>query len=182
MKDSQREILDFWFVETTPPQWFQKNDIFDEMVRERFMGVYDMAKAGLCDAWMKDADGCLALCIALDQFPRNIFRKDPRSYGGSEKSLEVARHAIKKGFDQVMIPLKRRFMYLPFEHSENLDDQLLSVELFATIQVDDPLGYDYAQRRLRVIQKFGRFPHRNSILGRTSSVAEDEFLAGGAGF
>ncbi len=183
MKDSQREILDFWFIETTPPQWFQKNDIFDDMIRDRFTSAYDMAKAGLCDAWMKDADGCLALCLVLDQFPRNMFRGDPRSFATDAKALDIARHAIKKGFDQVLTPIKRRFLYLPFEHSENLDDQQLNVELFAAMQADDPLGYDYALRHLRIIERFGRFPHRNKALGRTSSVAEEEYLASpGAGF
>lgn len=182
MKDSQREVLDFWFVETAPVQWFQRNDIFDEMIRDRFMPVYDMARKGLCDTWMKDADGCLALCIILDQFPRNMFRNDPKAFETDAKALEIARHVIKKGFDQVLVPLKRRFVYLPFEHSENLDDQLLNTELFANMQVDDPLGYEYALRHLRVIEQFGRFPHRNTVLGRESTPAELTYLKQYGGF
>ena len=116
-------------------------------------------------------------------FPAICFAMIRAAFATDAKALEIARHAIKKGFDQVLVPLKRRFIYLPFEHSENLDDQLLNVEFFASMQVDDPLGYDYALRHLRVIEQFGRFPHRNTILGRTSSVAEDAYLAGpGAGF
>lgn len=183
MKDSQREVLDFWFVETVPAQWFQKNEVFDDMIRDRFMSVYDMAKADLCESWTKDADGCLALCIILDQFPRNMFRDTPRAFESDGKALTIAGHAIKKGFDQVLAPLKRRFLYLPFEHSENLDHQELSVEFFEKMKEDDPLGYEYAQRHLRVIEQFGRFPHRNAILGRESTPAELTYLSGpGAGF
>lgn len=183
MKDSQQDVLDFWFVETVPAQWFQKNDVFDDMIRDRFMSVYDMAKAGLCDSWKQDADGCLALCVVLDQFPRNMFRNDPKAFATDAKALEIAGYAIKKGFDQVLVPLKRRFIYLPFEHSENLDDQLVNVELFASMQYDDPMGYEYALRHLRVIEQFGRFPHRNSIVGRESTPAELAYLGEpGAGF
>lgn len=183
MKDSQQDVLDFWFVETVPAQWFQKNDVFDDMIRERFMSIYDMAKAGLCDAWKKDADGCLALCVVLDQFPRNMFRNDPKAFATDVLALEIAGYAIKKGFDQVLVPLKRRFLYLPFEHSEKLDDQLVNVELFGSMQYDDPMGYEYALRHLRVIEQFGRFPHRNSILGRQSTPAEQAYLGrSGAGF
>lgn len=183
MKDSQQDVLDFWFVETVPAQWFQKNDVFDDMIRDRFMAVYDMAKAGLCDAWKQDADGCLALCIVLDQFPRNMFRNQAKAFETDAKALEVAGYAIKKGFDQVLVPLKRRFIYLPFEHSEKLDDQLVNVELFASMQVDDPMGYEYALRHLRVIEQFGRFPHRNMALSRESTPAELTYLGTpGAGF
>ena len=183
MKDSQKDILDFWFVEATPPQWFQKNEVFDDMIRDRFMPIYDMARAGLCDSWMRDADGCLALCITLDQFPRNMFRNSSRSFESDGKALLVARHAVKNGFDQVLNIQKKRFIYLPFEHSENLDDQILSVEFFAAMKDEDPLSYDYALRHFKVIEQFGRFPHRNHVLGRTNSPDEEEYLATpGAGF
>lgn len=183
MKDSQKEVLDFWFVETSPSQWFHKNETFDAMIRDRFMPVYEMAKAGLYDSWMKDADGCLALCVVLDQFPRNMFRNDPRSYETDGKALSIARHAVGKGFDQVLGAQKKRFVYLPFEHSEILDDQLLSVELFGAMKNEDPLGYEYALRHLKVIETFGRFPHRNRVLGRANTPQEEEYLATpGAGF
>jgi uncharacterized protein (DUF924 family) len=183
MKDSQKDVLDFWFVETSPSQWFHKNAVFDGIIRDRFMPVYDMARAGLCDSWMRDADGCLALCITLDQFPRNMFRNSLRAYESDGKALSVARHAIKKGFDQVLNLQKKRFIYLPFEHSEDLNDQILSVELFAAIKNEDPLGYDYALRHFKVIEQFGRFPHRNSVLARANTPQEEEYLATpGAGF
>lgn len=177
MKDSQREVLDFWFVETAPAQWFQKNDQFDTLVKSTFLTVYEMARQGLCESWMKDADGCLALCIVLDQFPRNMFRNTPRAYEADEQARQAAGHAIKKGFDQVLPPYKRRFIYLPFEHSESLDHQMLSLELFEKMQDDDPLGVTYAKRHLEIIRRFGRFPHRNSILGRPSTEAELAYLA-----
>ncbi len=183
MKDSQQEVLDFWFVETAPAQWFQKNDVFDDIIRERFAAVYDMAKNGIFDSWKKDADGCLALCVVLDQFPRNMFRDDPKAFATDAQALTIASHAIKKGFDQVLTPVKRRFIYLPFEHSENLEHQQLSVELFGSMQYEDPLGYEYALRHLRVIEQFGRFPHRNTILGRVSTPQELRYLGEpGAGF
>jgi len=183
MKDSQREVLDFWFIESAPAQWFQKNEIFDDMIRERFMPVYDMAKAGLCDTWTKDSDGCLALCIILDQFPRNMFRNDAKAFATDDKAREIAGHAIKKGFDQVLVPLKRRFLYLPFEHSEDLDHQQLNVELFASMRDEDPLGYEYALRHQRIISEFGRFPHRNKALGRPNTLAEEAYLTSlNAGF
>ncbi len=177
MKDSKAEVLDFWFVEIAPAQWFQKSDDFDAVICERFGQVYEMAKDGYYDSWMVDADGHLALCLILDQFPRNMFRNSPRAFESDAKALSVSKKAISLGLDQVLAAYKRRFLYLPFEHSENLDDQKRSVELFATMQEDDPLGYDYALRHLKVIEEFGRFPHRNAVLGRENTAAEKEYLA-----
>ncbi len=176
MKDSQREVLDFWFVETAPVQWFQKNSVFDDMIRERFSSLYDMTKEGFCDGWAKDADGCLSLIIILDQFPRNMFRNTPRAFESDAKALSIARDAISKGFDQVIPQTKRRFIYLPFEHSENIEDQKRSVELFESMKDEDPLGYEYAVRHLRTIEKFGRFPNRNAALGRESTAEEAIYL------
>ena len=183
MKDSKTEILDFWFVETAPVQWFQKNDEFDGLIRERFGALYEKAKDGFYDGWMQDADGYLALCILLDQFPRNMFRDTPRAFESDPKALDVARRAIALGLDQVLLHVKRRFIYLPFEHSENLEDQKRSVELFETMADEDPLGHEYAVRHLKVIEQFGRFPHRNVILGRENTKEEAEYLAEpGSGF
>lgn len=177
MKDSQQEILHFWFGETDPSLWFQQNEAFDDHVRDRFLVNYEMARDGLCDTWMKDADGCLALCLLLDQFPRNIFRGTPKAFATDDKALLVAKHAIAKGFDQLLTPEKRRFIYLPFEHSEKGANQRKSLELFALIREDDPVGYERANRHYRMIERFGRFPHRNKILGRDNTPEEEEFLA-----
>ena len=177
MKDLQKDILDFWFVETQPKQWFQVNEEFDQTIRERFFEAYEMAARGEVDDWKKNSDGALALCILLDQMPRNMFRGTPKAFATDSKALVVAKYAISKGLDQVLSPQKRRFLYLPFEHSENLNDQRRSVELFEKMKDDDPLGYDYALRHLKVIEKYDRFPHRNKILGRDNTPEEEEYLA-----
>ena len=176
MKNSQEEILNFWFVETKPSQWFQKNPDFDAEIFNRFSGIYEWAQDGLCDSWMRTADGCLALCILLDQFPRNMFRGKPESFKTDSKALFVAKMACGKGYDQILPIIKRRFLYLPFEHAESFDEQKRSLTLFESIKQEDPTGYEYALRHYTVIERFGRFPHRNEILGRQSTNDELEFL------
>lgn len=183
MKDSQSEILAFWFEEIQPQQWFQTNPDFDASVRERFYPAYEKARDGILDDWRRDADGCLALCLLLDQFPRNMFRGTPQAFATDPKGLVVAKYALAKGFDQVLPPVKRRFVYLPFEHSESVIDQRKCVELFEKMKKDDPLGYEYALKHLKVIERYGRFPHRNKILSRMNTPEEEEYLAQpGAGF
>jgi len=152
-------------------------------VRDRFLPTYRLAADGVCDLWRDEAQGCLALCIVLDQFPRNMFRGQPESFASDPKALLVAKHALARGFDQTLPPQQRRFLYLPFEHSEEPTDQTRAVGLFQSMQAEDPLGYDYALRHQAVIERFGRFPHRNAILGRKNTSEEDEYLAQpGAGF
>ncbi|MAQ70888.1 MAG: hypothetical protein CL565_01710 [Alphaproteobacteria bacterium] len=183
MKNMQEDILDFWFKETQPQQWFQKNEEFDELVRERFLESYEMARKGHLDDWKQDADGCLALCLLLDQFPRNMFRGSPQSFASDGQALLIAKYAISKGFDQVLQPVKQRFIYLPFEHSESMTDQKRSLELFEKMKQEDPLSYEYALRHYKVIEEYGRFPHRNAILDRVSTPEEKEYLSKpGAGF
>jgi uncharacterized protein (DUF924 family) len=183
MRDSRQDVLHFWFVESQPSQWFQKNDAFDKQIRDRFSMIVDMARDGLCDGWAVDAEGALALCIVLDQFPRNIFRNSAEAFASDEKALNIAKRAIRNGFDQVLPPIKRRFIYLPFEHSEAMEDQDRSVALFETMRDEDPVGYEYALRHRDVIARFGRFPHRNSALGRASTAEEVAYLKQpGAGF
>lgn len=177
MRDSKAEILHFWFEETEPQLWFQKNETFDARVRDRFLTIYRLACDGLCDGWKQDAEGCLALCILLDQFPRNMFRDRPEAFATDGKALLVAKHAVAKGFDQMLPVIRRRFLYLPYEHSEDLQDQKKCLELFARIKKEDPVGYEYALRHLQVIEQFGRFPHRNAILGRDNTPEEDAYMA-----
>ena len=183
MKDFQKDILDFWFVETLPQQWFQVNEEFDQVIIERFTEPYEMAVRGEFDEWQNNADGALALCILLDQMPRNMFRGTPKAFETDKKALVIAKYALSKGLDQVLSGQKRRFVYLPFEHSENINDQRRCVELFEKTKDDDPLGHDYALRHLKVIEEYGRFPHRNKILGRDNTPEEEIYLAApGAGF
>lgn len=176
MKNTREDILSFWFTETTPAQWFQVSPLFDEMVRTKFLDHFLLADRGYVDDWASSADGALALILTFDQFPRNMFRDTAKQYETDAKALKIAELAIERGFDQVMTPLRRRFFYLPFEHSEDLDHQYRSVELFGKMKNDDPMGVEYAERHLRVIEQFGRFPHRNKILGRESTPAEETFL------
>ena len=183
MRDTKHEIIHFWFNETDPQQWFQKSPEFDALVKERFGVTYQMAKDGLCQAWAKDAEGALALVIVLDQFPRHMFRDTPAAFETDEQALLAAKKAIASGFDQILEPVKRGFLYVPFQHSENMSDQNRSVELMSSMQYENPAGYDYAIRHRVVIEKYGRFPHRNKILGRENTPEEEEYLKQpGAGF
>ncbi len=183
MRDTKKEVLSFWFEEAKPVQWFQDDPSFDADISERFMVTYDMAKRDLCASWIKDADGVLALCLVLDQFPRRMFKKSPKAFESDEKILLIAKDALRKGLDQILPSVKRHFIYMPFMHSENIDEQKRSVRLFSLIKDEDPLGYDQALKRQKVIEKFGRFPHRNEILGRKSTEDEINYMAlSGAGF
>ncbi len=181
------EILDFWFGREGEEgygefreAWFIKDSEFDREVRDRFEGAYEEAAAGKLDHWKDEAWSCLALIILLDQFPRNMFRGDPKTYAADDKALEAARHAVEHAYDRELPPYGRLFVYLPFEHSEDLEDQRSSVELFrelaAEMRSEDLLGY--AVRHLEIIERFGRFPHRNEILGRATTPEEAEFLRG----
>ncbi len=183
MRDTKQEVIKFWFEESAPAQWFQKDESFDTEIRERFFVTYEMAKKNLCSGWTSDADGVLALCLVLDQFPRNMFRDDAKAYATDAKILSIVKEALHKGFDQILPPEKRRFIYMPFMHSENIADQTRSVELFEKMKDAEPLSYEYALKHLEVIKKFGRFPHRNKDLGRDSTTEELEYLSlPGAGF
>lgn len=183
MRDTKSEVLSFWFEESTPQQWFQKNESYDEEIRDRFMVTYDMARKDLCIDWTRDVDGVLALCLILDQFPRNMFRDTPKSFETDGKALLIVKEALHKGYDALLNPVKRRFMYLPFMHSENLTEQKRSVSLFKAMEETDPVTYDYAIKHYEVIEKFGRFPHRNATLDRESTEEELNYLSiPGAGF
>ena len=171
------DILHFWFEESTPKEWFTKSDEFDAQIKTRFGADYDIAAAGGFSDWRESASGCIALCILLDQFPRNMFRDDPKSFATDPLSREIAHHVLKRNFDAEdgMTDNHRCFLYLPFEHSEALDDQRLSLQLFQE-RTEDERYIDYATRHLDVIERFGRFPHRNKVLGRESTAEEIEFL------
>jgi uncharacterized protein (DUF924 family) len=182
-----REILDFWFGRESEEGygefrevWFTKDPEFDREVRDRFEGAYEEAAAGRLEHWKDEAQSCLALIILLDQFTRNMFRGDPKTYATDDKAREAARHAVEHAYDRELTPYGRLFVYLPFEHSEDLEDQRFSVELFrglaAEMGSEELLGY--AVRHLEIIERFGRFPHRNEILGRATTPEETEFLRG----
>ncbi|NJN71476.1 MAG: DUF924 domain-containing protein [Limnothrix sp. RL_2_0] len=179
-------VLDFWFGKPTDSDyaqqkkaWFIKNPAFDNLVQEQLGDYYHQASNNdLFDEWQRESLGCLALIILLDQVPRNIFRQTPQAFATDSKALNIAKQAIAQNFDQNLLTVQRLFLYIPFEHSENLEDQRRSLKLFARLSDDpDAQSYiDYAQRHFDVIEQFGRFPHRNQILGRTSTPAEQDFL------
>jgi uncharacterized protein (DUF924 family) len=180
-------VLDFWFG---PPDdaareqhreiWFRATEEFDAALRRKFFGDYEAAAAGALESWEASPEGALALVLLLDQLPRNIFRKDPRAYATDAAARAVADRAIEYGFDRAVPPAWRVFFYMPFHHSEDLADQRRSVELFGTLPRNpDRRGSlrRYGRPYLEVIERFGRFPHRNEILGRQSTDAEIAFLA-----
>ena len=176
MRDTRQEIVHFWFEETEPRLWFQRSNEFDSIIKDRFAMTYNMAKDGLCNGWNVDADGCLALCLLLDQFPRRMFRGTAAEFETDERALLIAKQAISKGFDQVLSPEKRFFLYIPFEHSERLSDQKKNLELFKSMQDENPVAYFVAQQRYAVIEKYGRYPERNAALGRETTPEEKAYL------
>lgn len=170
------EILDFWFAEGMAPRWFVRDPAFDDEVRTRLAGWYERAAAGGLDEWRATAMGCVALCILLDQVPRNLFRGQSQAFATDAAARAVAQHAVDHSLDRKLSQAQRLFLYLPFEHSESLADQDESVRLIGALD-ENPTWKDYAIRHRDVIARFGRFPHRNAALGRTSTAEETAFLA-----
>ncbi|WP_028226235.1 DUF924 family protein [Paraburkholderia ferrariae] len=188
-----REVLDFWFgtpgsAEYGRPRkmWFSKDDAFDARLRERFGALLEAACAGERDAWAATPEGTLALVIVLDQFSRNCHRGTPRAFAADARALAFSQRLVASGADRGLPTLYHRvFVYLPFEHAESMDAQRESLRLFGALR-HEPDGedyYDFAVRHAKVIERFGRFPHRNAQLGRPSSEAELAFLREpGSGF
>jgi uncharacterized protein (DUF924 family) len=165
-------VLDFWFRgNEARKQWFEKNPAFDSEITARFAGLQELAATGKLAHWRDSPRDCLALIILLDQFPRNMFRGSARAFATDALALEAAKHAIVMGYDRSMGEVQRTFVYLPFEHSEDLADQERALQLFA----GNP-DYEWARKHWEIIRRFGRFPHRNAVLGRQSTPAEIEFL------
>lgn len=177
-------ILTFWFgeiVKEVPLKprkiWFTKNPAFDQAVHQ-FRSTYEQAAGGQLDGWVAFPQGSLALVLLLDQFPRHLFRGQPQAFATDAQAVSVAQAAIAQGFDQQFPSVQRQFFYFPLEHSENLEHQNQAVSLFRAFSNDSDLrdSYDYAIRHREVIRRFGRFPHRNQILGRDSTPEEVDFL------
>ena len=194
------DVLRFWLgahpidlaaMQRVQGQWFQKNDAFDAELRQLFLPTIAAARAGQLDAWAEDAEGRLALLIVLDQFTRNAFRGQPEAFAGDSQALALALKGIERGHDQAVLPMARIFCYLPLEHAEDAAMQERSVVLFQSLRdapEAEPKAFfdgtlDFARKHQAVIERFGRFPHRNAILGRASTAEELDYLAQpGAGF
>ncbi len=190
------DVLSYWFAELAEPsaspqavpsttsRWFKGGPAVDEEIRQRFGDAREPARRGELDGWTATPRGTLALLLLLDQFPRNVYRDDPRSFASDAHGLAIARAAVARGDDLQVLPVQRTFFYLPFEHSEDLADQRIAVEKIranhagAQGEVKALLEQtvDYAVRHQEVIARFGRFPHRNKIVGRPSTPEEEEFL------
>lgn len=173
---SPADIVAFW-RKAGPEKWFAKDAAFDAEIRQRFLPAYEAAAAGRLDDWQGTAEGAYALLILLDQFPRNLFRGSPQAFATDAKALAIARHAVATGFDKSYEPPEQRFLYMPFMHSEALHDQEHCIALCAA--ADDADGVKYAEIHRDIIRDFGRFPHRNAVLGRKTTAAEQAFLDDG---
>ena len=170
------EVVTFW-REAGPDRWFSKDDAFDAEIRTRFLGLHEDAAAGKLSVWEQSAEGALALLILLDQFPRNMFRKQARAFATDPLARSIAAGAIVRGFDAQAPTEMRGFFYLPFEHSEAMADQDKAVDFFTAI--GDAENLKWAELHRDIIRRFGRFPHRNAALGRATTPEEQKFLDDG---
>ncbi|WP_374513542.1 DUF924 family protein [Niveibacterium sp.] len=180
-------LLDFWFLPrgaaghgAPRAEWFRKSDAFDREIADRFGDCIARALAGGLREWDARPEGALARIVLLDQFTRNVYRDTPQAFAGDALAFALAGEMLARGDDQRLLPVQRVFVYLPFEHAEDAQAQTRSVELFERLASAWPAGasyLDYARRHREVIDRFGRFPHRNSLLGRASSAEELLFLA-----
>ena len=187
LPERARALFDFWFGPPGDPDrekhreiWFRSTTEFDDELREKFLVDYEAAAAGKLESWETTPEGTLALLLLLDQVPRNIFRGMPRTYATDAAARAVADRTLARGFDQMVVPAWRLFFYMPFHHSEDLSDQRRAVVLSATLQRNRDRGGSlrrYGRSYVEVIERFGRFPHRNAILGRQSTPEEIAFMA-----
>lgn len=179
-------VLDFWFAAPGEPEhgavrdlWFRKIDAADREINERFGPLIEQALRGELEHWAAEPHSALAQIVLLDQFTRNTFRDTPRAFAGDKRALAAATAMVGSRQDETLLPVQRVFVYLPFEHAEGILMQEESLRLFTRLLADAPelqSTFDYAQRHHDVVQRFGRFPHRNAILGRQSTDEEIEFL------
>jgi uncharacterized protein (DUF924 family) len=170
------DIIAFW-REAGPERWFKKDADFDDEIRRRFLKIHEVAAEGNLAAWEKSAEGALALLILLDQFPRNMFRGQARMFASDPLARAIAAGAIVRGFDAQVEPQMRGFFYLPFEHSEDMADQERGIAFYKAS--GDADGLKWAEVHADIIRRFGRFPHRNAVLGRATTPEEQAFLDGG---
>jgi len=181
MKSLASEVLKFWFGEGAEhgkrhKRWFEKDAAFDALVRKRFSGLHEQLTRNR--EWLDEPRNCLARILVLDQFPRHIYRGSARAFSSDALALEAAKHLVGKGWDRELLPVERMFAYLPYEHSESLEDQERACELCKPLEAFPETAdtYRYALAHRGIVKRFGRFPHRNAALGRESTPDEIEFL------
>lgn len=170
------EILKFWFEEIKPAQWFTKDDSFDQLIADRFSDVHSRAVRCELYDWRENAQGRLAEIIVLDQFSRNMFRESPLAFKNDQLALVLSQEAISLGMHKLLTPVERSFMYLPFMHSESIKIHDIAIDLYSQPGMESNLEWEIKHKK--IIEKFGRYPHRNKVLGRKSTEEELEFLKG----
>lgn len=175
MTDKSKEVLEFWFEELDPKQWFNSTEELDQKIYRRFGELHDAAAKGELESWRVTPEGSLAEIILLDQFSRNIYRGKPDAFANDLAALVLAQEAIRKGFHSKLETFKRSFIYMPFMHSESLVVHKKALRLFNEPGLED--NFDYEIKHKNIIERFGRYPHRNKILGRDSTAEEIEFLS-----
>lgn len=168
------QIIEFWYSDRIKSQWFNSTEKLDKEIKDNYEAVWKEAIRGEYNDWKESADGCLALAIIFDQLPLNMFRGEVESFSTEGMAIKVSKHAIEKGFDQTIAKDKVAFLYMPLMHSENLENQNLSVSLFEKAGLKE--NAKFAEHHRDIVQEFGRFPHRNEILRRESSQSEIDYL------
>ncbi|TCK17650.1 uncharacterized protein (DUF924 family) [Thiogranum longum] len=175
-----QEVIDYWYSDQVRSQWFSSTPELDAEIRSKYETVWERAVEGELDGWKKDALGSLALVLIFDQFPLNMFRGEAKSFKTEGDAIEVARASINNGFVPQLNDEQLSFLFMPFMHSEKIEDQDLAVKLFRENELEGNL--EFAKHHRDIIRKFGRFPHRNRILGRESTVKELEYLGSKGSF
>ncbi len=171
---SYTDVLDFWFAKLSPADWWKKDADLDQLIKTEFLELHNQASKGELFEWRNTPLGSLAEVIVLDQFSRNIFRDTPLSFSFDGMALVLAQAAIKQNFDQALEPTQRSFLYMPFMHSESLSIHEKAKQLYNQPHMES--NYEFELKHAAIIEKFGRYPHRNSILGRQSTQEEPAFL------
>ena len=169
-----RAVLDFWLLQISPKKWFSCDDALDEQICIKFSALHAAAVVGALKSWRETPQGCLGEIILLDQFSRNLYRDDSRAFASGGQAREIMALALAQGFDAGMSVDEKRFLYMPLQHSKNVADQVRSIEMFRALE--DEKTFEYTLRHQEIIARFGRFPHRNSVLGRNSTAEEIAFL------
>jgi len=169
-----QEVLRFWFEEVSQSQWWKKDDDFDQLISNRYTAIHSRAVRCELFEWRKTEKGRLAEIIILDQFSRNMFRGSPLAFAYDQMALVLAQEAVSLGIDRLLEPIERGFIYLPFMHSESLEIHEVAEKLYRQHGVQSSLGWEIKHKK--IIERFGRYPHRNEILGRKSTKEENDFL------